>query len=76
MLKWKVNVVEELAKRGYNSTKFKEMKLMGQASFTKLKKGDTNVTAETLNSLCIMLKCQPGDLLECVPTDAEKIKYF
>ena len=31
---------------------------------------------ETLNKICIMCKCQPGDLVEVVPTDEEKIKYY
>ena len=31
---------------------------------------------KTLNTSCIILRCQPFDVIEIVPTDGEKIKYF
>lgn len=34
-----------------------------------------NITLETLNKICVMCGLQPGDIIEVVPTDEEKIKY-
>lgn len=76
MMRWKFDVIKALADRGYNSLVFKDNKLISQNAFTKIRKGDTNVSMDTVNSLCALLRCQPGDLLECVLTDDEKIKYF
>ena len=42
---------------------------------TKIRRGE-NINTTTLNILCVLLKCQPGDILEVVPTDEEKIKYY
>ena len=42
---------------------------------TKIRKGE-NINTSTLNTLCVMLKCQPGDILEVEPTDEEKIEYY
>ena len=39
-------------------------------------KAGKSITLETLNKICIMLKMQPGDVIEVVPTDEEKIKYY
>jgi putative transcriptional regulator len=34
------------------------------------------VNLDTINKICVMCRCQPGDILEVIPTDEEKIKYF
>lgn len=75
MIRYKIDVISELSKRGYTTTKIRKDKLISEATLTKIRKGE-NINTTTLNSLCIMLRCQPGDILEVIPTDEEKIKYF
>lgn len=75
MIKYKIDVLAELSKRGYNTAKIRKEKLISEATLTRIRhSGDINTT--TLNALCIMLRCQPGDILEVIPTNEEKIKYF
>lgn len=75
MYKYKIDVVKALNDRGYNSYKLKQSKALSQGTIAKLKsKG--NVTLETLNAVCIMLKCQISDIIEIEPTDKEKIDFF
>lgn len=75
MIKYKIDVLKELSEKGYTSTRIRKNKWISEATLTKIRRGE-NVNTSTLNTLCIMLKCQPGDILEVEPTDAEKIEYY
>lgn len=75
MIKYKIDIIQELAKRGYNTTRIRKEKLLAESTLTKLRRGEP-VNASTINDICIMLRMQPGDILEVIPTDEEKIKFF
>ena len=61
MIKYKIDVMKELSNKGYTSS--------------KIRRGE-NINTSTLNILCVLLKCQPSDIIEVIPTDAEKIEYY
>ena len=49
--------------------------MLSESTMQRLReKGDINT--KTLNTLCVILKCQPSDIIEVVPTDEEKIKFY
>ena len=75
MIKFKIDVVKELSNRGYTTSLIRKNKWISEATMTKIRRGE-NINTSTLNILCIMLKCQPGDILEVEPTDTEKIEYY
>ena len=75
MIKYKIDVIKALKEKGYTVTQIRRDGLLSGKTLTALKEGG-NITIDTLNRLCIMLRCQPSDLIECVVTDEEKIKYF
>lgn len=75
MYYYKINVVEALAEKGFNTYRIKKDGLMSQGTLTKLKNKE-NVTIKTLNDVCCMLRCNISDIIEIIPTDEEKIKYF
>lgn len=75
MIKYKIDVLKELSKIGYTSTKIRKNKWISEATLTKIRRGE-NINTSTLNTLCVMLKCQPGDILEVEPTNEEKIEYY
>jgi len=56
-----------LAERGYTSYKIRQDKVIGQGTLTRLKAGTGGIDAGTLNKLCRLLSCQPGDLMEYIP---------
>lgn len=60
---YKMNVVEALKDTGYSSYRIRKEKIMGEATLQKLRDEEL-VSWETVNLLCRLLKCQPGDLLE------------
>lgn len=76
MVHYKVNVLEALKQRGYSSTRLRNEKILSESTMQKLRTNNTTITADTLNTICVILKCQPGDIIEVIPTNDEKIKYF
>lgn len=70
MLKYKINVLDALKEKGYTSYKIRKEKLMGEAQLTKIRNGEI-ASKETLNTICKLLACQPGDILEYVELDSE-----
>jgi len=75
MIRYKRDILEALKEKGYTSTIIKRDNLLPSQTLQNIKSGKS-ITLDTLNKLCIMLRCQPGDLIECEITDEEKIKYF
>lgn len=57
-----------LKDKGYNTTRIRKENLIGQATYYGLKKGG-HLEAPTIDKLCRILNCQPGDLMEYVPDE-------
>lgn len=64
MLVYKVNVLEELKKVGYNQTWLYNHQDCGisQSAVNSMRKGKV-VGIKTLGAICGLLRCQPGDLI-------------
>ena len=69
-IRYKVDVLAELKKKGYSSTRIREEKLIGQSYLQQLRRGEL-VSWKILNIICSLLECQPGDLIEYVEKQAE-----
>ena len=70
-IRYKVDVMAELKKKGYTSTKIREEKLIGQSYLQQLRHGEL-VSWKTLDTICSLLECQPGDLVEFVRDDVQE----
>lgn len=66
MLKYSIDVLEALKSKGYTSYKIRSEKLIGQQQLQKIRAGEI-ASKETLNTLCKLLECQPGDFLQYIP---------
>lgn len=75
MIKYKIDILAELKKRGYNQTRISREKLLPSQTLQNIREGKS-ISLDTLNKICIMCKMQPGDIIEVIPTDEEKIKYY
>ena len=70
MLKYKINVLESLKEAGYNTYYLKVNNVLGQQTLSNIRNGKI-VGPKTLDQLCSMLKCQPGDILEWVEDEGQ-----
>ena len=70
-IRYKVDILAELKKKRYSSTRIREEKLIGQSYLQQLRRGEL-VSWKTLDTICSLLECQPGDLIEYVEEQTEK----
>ena len=67
-LRYKVDIMDALKNAGYSSTRLRNEKLMGESYMTQLRRGEM-VSWKTIDTICNLLHCQPGDLIEHVPEE-------
>lgn len=68
MLKYK-EVLKQLKQNGYSTYYLSKNKIMGNSKIQNIR--DNKVDAKTINQICQLLNCQPGDILEYVPDESE-----
>lgn len=74
MIRYKVNILKKLNEKGYSSYKIRKEKLFSEATMTKFRNNDTSVTLSNIETICKLLDCQPGDILEYVPDEPDENK--
>ena len=72
MIEYKINVIEELKKVGFNTTTARESGIFGQSTMKKFKEGDTSISLDNLNRLCCLLEMQPRDIIKFIETDEDR----
>lgn len=68
-LRYKIDILEALKEAGYSSTRLRKEKLMGESYMTQLRRGEM-VSWKTIETICALLDCQPGDLIEYAKEEA------
>lgn len=58
-----------LEEKGITTYYLRQNKIMGQQTYYNLKNGKGKLGNETLESLCKLLNCQPGDIMEYIPDE-------
>ena len=56
MFRYKVDII--------STYRLQKEKLLATTTLVKLRNGNTTITLESLNAICDMLECQPGELIE------------
>ena len=67
MLEFKIDVIQELKKNGYNTTIIRKEKLLSESTLTDIRRG--KVPAAKLDTLCKLLKRQPGSIIKYIPDE-------
>jgi DNA-binding Xre family transcriptional regulator len=65
-LQYKVNVLTKLKNKGYNTNRIRTEALLSQSTLQKLREGK-GVSWDNIETLCRLIECQPGDLIEYLP---------
>ncbi|MDE7261551.1 MAG: helix-turn-helix transcriptional regulator [Oscillospiraceae bacterium] len=68
MLRYKINILEELKKAGYSTYRMRQEKVLSESTLQRIREGSTVITMESLGVICDILQCQPGNLVEWVPS--------
>ena len=64
-IQYKIDILAALKEKGYTSTRIREEKLIGQSYLQQIRHGEL-VSWKTIDTICRLLNCQPGDLVEDV----------
>ncbi len=59
----KKDILSALKDAGYSTYRIRKEKLMGEATLQKLRNSES-VSWDNIDTLCRLLNCQPGDILE------------
>ena len=64
-MRYKIDVLNALKEKGYNTNKIRTEGLLSQSTLQKFR-NKQGVSWENLETLCRLLECQPADLIEFV----------
>lgn len=73
MIQYKNDVLSMLRENGYNTTRLRKERLLGESTLQQFRTGQL-VSWLNMDRLCRMLHCQPGDIIEYVPDETEEGK--
>lgn len=62
-IQYKINVLEELKLKGYNTSRLRKEKILGEATIQRLRH-NKSVSFEVLSKLCSLLECDLNSILE------------
>ena len=69
MLRYKINILQALKDVGYTTYRLQKEKLISAGTVQKIRDDDASLSSDTINTICDLLQCQPGDLLEWYPAE-------
>lgn len=69
-IRYKGDIISRLKAIGYNTTRIRKENIFGQKTMQDFRT-NAEIPYKTINKLCEMLHCQPGDILEFVPNANE-----
>jgi putative transcriptional regulator len=65
---YKIDVLKALKEAGYNTSRLRKDKIMGEATIQKIRENQLASWA-TIDTICTLLNCDVGDIVEHVKED-------
>lgn len=62
-LNYKVDVLQALKNRGFNTTRLRKEKILAEGTIQRLREKNS-ISWANIETLCKLLDCQPGDIIE------------
>ena len=69
-LRYRIDIIKALKEKGISTYTMRKEKILSESTIQKLREG-RGIAWENIDALCKLLDCQPGDLFEYVPENAE-----
>ena len=67
-IQYKIDVLAALKEKGFTTYRIRKVKLLSESTVQKLR-SRSPIAWENLETLCELLHCQPGDLVEYLPDE-------
>lgn len=65
-----VNVLRKLAENGWSTYRLNKEKIIGNGTISQIRAGKP-ISTTTIDTICRLCNCQPGDILRYVPDTEE-----
>lgn len=74
MIRFKIDVIEEMKKKGYNTNRIRKEKIISESTLDKIRQNIKNndnvvINTKTIDTICQILNKQPSYFLEYVKKD-------
>lgn len=60
---YKIDVLKSLKEKGYNTSRLRKDKLLGEATIQKIREGQL-VSWANIDTICALLECDVGEVVE------------
>jgi putative transcriptional regulator len=60
-----------LTQNGWSSYRLRKERLLSEGTMSRIRNGQP-ITTETIDTICRLCRCQPGDLIRWVPDDQDE----
>lgn len=70
-LMYSVNVLEALKVKGFTTYRLRKERILSESTIQKLR-ANLPVAWENLETICKLLECQPGDIIEYVKDEEQE----
>ena len=70
-IQYKIDVISALKEAGYSTYRLRKEKLLGEATLQKFRQNQL-VSWNNVSTICRLLNCQPGDIIEHIPDKTMK----
>jgi len=71
MIVYTIDILDALKKRGYNTNRIRLENILSQSTLQKIRTGKY-ISIESIDTLCSLLNCQPGDIIAYIPDDQQQ----
>lgn len=65
MIRFRSDIISQLKAAGFSSYFIRKNRIISESALTMLRRGDPSIV--TVDRVCALLQCQPGDILEYIP---------
>ena len=72
-IRYKGDILGKLKEKGYSTARLRRERVFGERTMQEFRSNGV-IPYKSINRLCSLLECQPGDILEYVPDESEQIE--
>ena len=66
MIIYNVNILADLSEKGYSQYRIRKENVLPESVMIRLRRKEP-ITFSSLDKICAILECQPGDLISWIP---------
>ena len=66
-----LNILGRLSSAGYSTYRIQKEKLIPHSTMDRIRRNEP-ITTSTIDTICRLCECQPGDILKYTPDDPEE----